>query len=307
MRFTSLIIELIRARPRLVVWLVVLLQAALWLILPLVLYRSPPGDVATVLAFGREYQVGTDLGPPLAFWLADIAFRAAGNHMFGVYLLAQICSVVTFLDAVPAGARHRRRTAGGARRAAVADRHGIQFARPRIRPAGAGASALGAAAAALLAADRAGPPQRLVRLVDRSRTVAADHFRRHRPVAAGRGVCARNRARPAHADVVRSVVRAAGDRGAGAAVSDLADPRRHPGAAAMACYRGFERQGRCTARRCSAACWWRFPASCCWRCSTPAGSPASRKRRRSSFGRRSIPWRATSFISLRWRRRSQAA
>src|ERR1700758_4519778 len=96
MRFTSLIIELIRARPRLVVWLVVLLQAALWLILPMLLYRSPPGDLATVLAFGREYQVGTDLGPPLAFWLADIAFRAAGNHIFGVYLLAQLCSVATF-------------------------------------------------------------------------------------------------------------------------------------------------------------------------------------------------------------------
>ena len=49
-----------------------------------------------MLAFGREYRVGTDLGPPLAFWLADIAFRAAGNHMFGVYLLAQLCSVLTF-------------------------------------------------------------------------------------------------------------------------------------------------------------------------------------------------------------------
>ena len=59
MRFTSLVVELIRARPRLVVWLVVLLQAALWLILPMLLYRSPPGDLATVLAFGREYQVGT--------------------------------------------------------------------------------------------------------------------------------------------------------------------------------------------------------------------------------------------------------
>src|SRR6201996_8308100 len=96
MRFTPLIIELTRARPRLVVWLVVLLQAALWLILPMLLYRSPPGDLATVLAFGREYQVGTDLGPPLAFWLADIAFRAAGNHIIGVYLLAQLCSVATF-------------------------------------------------------------------------------------------------------------------------------------------------------------------------------------------------------------------
>jgi 4-amino-4-deoxy-L-arabinose transferase-like glycosyltransferase len=96
MRFTSLIIELIRARPRLVVWLVVLCQAALWLLMPMLLYRSPPGDLATVLAYGREYQVGTVLGPPLAFWLADIAFRAAGNHMFGVYLLAQLCSVATF-------------------------------------------------------------------------------------------------------------------------------------------------------------------------------------------------------------------
>jgi hypothetical protein len=96
MRFTSLVIELIRARPRLVVWLVVLVQAALWLILPLLLYRSPPGDVATVLAYGREYQVGTYLGPPLAFWLGDIAFRAVGNHVFGVYLLAQLCGIATF-------------------------------------------------------------------------------------------------------------------------------------------------------------------------------------------------------------------
>ncbi len=96
--FHLLVVELIRARPRLVVWIVVLAQAALWLLVPLLIYSSPPGDVATVLAFGREYQVGTDLGPPLAFWLADIAFRAAGNHIFGVYLLAQICAVATFVS-----------------------------------------------------------------------------------------------------------------------------------------------------------------------------------------------------------------
>src|SRR5437763_563954 len=96
MRFTSLVIALIRARQRLVVWLVVLLQAALWLLVALLLYRSPPDDLATVIAYGREYQVGTDLGPPLAFWLADIAFRAAGNHVFGVYLLAQLCSIAMF-------------------------------------------------------------------------------------------------------------------------------------------------------------------------------------------------------------------
>ncbi|MGC2180073.1 MAG: hypothetical protein WA650_17815, partial [Bradyrhizobium sp.] len=62
MRFTSLVIELIRARPRLVVWLVVVLQAILWLLVSFILYRSPPGDLATVLALGREYRVGTDLG-----------------------------------------------------------------------------------------------------------------------------------------------------------------------------------------------------------------------------------------------------
>lgn len=105
MRFTSLIVELIRARPRLVFWIVVLCQALLWLAVPMLLYRGPPGDLATVLAHGREYQVGTVLGPPLAFWLADIAFRAAGNHIFGVYLLAQVCAVLT-LQAVFHLGRH---------------------------------------------------------------------------------------------------------------------------------------------------------------------------------------------------------
>src|SRR6478736_3740895 len=97
MRFTSLVIELIRARPRLIVWIAVLLQAAMWLFVALVFYRSPPGTLATLLAFGREYQVGTDLGPPLPVWLADIAYRAAGGHVFGVYVLAQLCEVATLI------------------------------------------------------------------------------------------------------------------------------------------------------------------------------------------------------------------
>src|SRR4051794_178345 len=97
MRFTSLVIELIRARPRLIVWIAVLLQAAMWLVVALLFYRSPPGHLATLLAFGREYQVGTDLGPPLPFWLADIAYRAAGGHMLGVYVLAELCEIATLV------------------------------------------------------------------------------------------------------------------------------------------------------------------------------------------------------------------
>ncbi|MBB5046703.1 hypothetical protein HNR60_001451 [Rhodopseudomonas rhenobacensis] len=96
MRFTSLIVELIRARPGLVFWLVVTIQATMWFVVPLLLYSAPPSGLALTLAYGREYQVGTELGPPLAFWLADLAYRLAGNHIFGVYLLAQLCAVVTF-------------------------------------------------------------------------------------------------------------------------------------------------------------------------------------------------------------------
>lgn len=94
MRFTSLVVELIRARPRLVVVIVVLCQAVLWLGVAVLFYRSPPGQLATGIAFGREYQVGTDLGPPLTFWLSDIAYRVAGNHVFGVYVVALLCSAL---------------------------------------------------------------------------------------------------------------------------------------------------------------------------------------------------------------------
>lgn len=99
MRFTSLIVELVRAKPRLMFWIVALLMAGLWLIVPMLLYRSPPGDVALTLAYGREYPLGTPFGPPLAFWLADIAFRISGNSIFGVYLLSQAC-LVTMLWAL---------------------------------------------------------------------------------------------------------------------------------------------------------------------------------------------------------------
>lgn len=115
MRFTSLIIELIRARPRLIVWIAVLLQAAMWLFVALVFYRSPPGSLATLLAFGREYQVGTDLGPPLPVWLADIAYRIAGGHMFGVYVLAELCEIATFIALY-----HLARAVVGAQQAVLA-------------------------------------------------------------------------------------------------------------------------------------------------------------------------------------------
>src|SRR6266702_3985019 len=96
MLYVSIFVELLRSRPSLAVWLAALAQALLWLLVPALFYAGPPGDVPDVLAVGHEFQLGTYLGPPLAFWLAELAFDLAGRSMIGVYLLSQICVLVTY-------------------------------------------------------------------------------------------------------------------------------------------------------------------------------------------------------------------
>ena len=56
--------------------------------------RGTARGTGRILAIGHELQTNGDFGPPLAYWLAEIAFRAAG--LFGVYALAQICVVATY-------------------------------------------------------------------------------------------------------------------------------------------------------------------------------------------------------------------
>jgi hypothetical protein len=90
----SLFVELIRAQPVAMFWIAALAQAALWWLMPTLFYLGPPGDLAQTLAIGHEFQLGSYLGPPLAFWLAEIAFAILGAA--GVYLLAQTCVVVTY-------------------------------------------------------------------------------------------------------------------------------------------------------------------------------------------------------------------
>jgi hypothetical protein len=94
MLHTSLIVEILRSQPTLTFWTASLAQAALWWLVPSLFYSSPPGDVPLVLAIGHEYQLGSFYGPPLAFWLADLAFALAGS--IGVYFLAQACVVLTY-------------------------------------------------------------------------------------------------------------------------------------------------------------------------------------------------------------------
>ena len=86
-----LFVELLRTRPRMLFWTMAVLQAVLWTVVPALFYAAPPGQLPLVLAIGHEFQFGTEFGPPLAFWLAEIAHRAGG--MTGVYLLSQVCIV----------------------------------------------------------------------------------------------------------------------------------------------------------------------------------------------------------------------
>jgi Dolichyl-phosphate-mannose-protein mannosyltransferase len=109
MHYVSLIVEFLRGRPALVFWTAALTQAALWSILPALVYSAPPGGVPILLAIGHEFVLGSYLGPPLAFWLGEAAFRVAG--LFGVYVLAQTCVVVTYwavftLGRAVVGTRH---------------------------------------------------------------------------------------------------------------------------------------------------------------------------------------------------------
>lgn len=92
----SLILEALRARPVLMFWVAALAQATLWTLVPALFYAAPPGEVPLVLALGREWQLGSAQGPPLAFWLAEVAFRLAGGSIIGTYLLSQLCVVVTY-------------------------------------------------------------------------------------------------------------------------------------------------------------------------------------------------------------------
>jgi hypothetical protein len=109
MHYVSLIVEFLRGKPAVVFWTAALGQAALWFVTPSLFYSAPPTGLADVLMVGHEFQLGSYLGPPLSFWLAELAFKSFG--IFGVYLLAQVCVVVAYwavfkLGCATVGVRH---------------------------------------------------------------------------------------------------------------------------------------------------------------------------------------------------------
>lgn len=109
MHVVSLPIEILRTKPALAFWLAALAQALIWVLVPTLFYAAPPGELAEMLARARHIERLPLVAPPLAYLLAETAMRIAG--LFGVYLLSQICVVVTLwavfaLGRATLGARH---------------------------------------------------------------------------------------------------------------------------------------------------------------------------------------------------------
>jgi hypothetical protein len=113
MFYVPIYVEMLRSRPTLVFWAATLAQALIWFVVPAVFYAAPPDDLAQLLVIGHEFRFDAGVGPPLAYWLAEIAFRAAG--LFGVYALAQLCVIVTYASVFALG-----RAVVGAAHAAIA-------------------------------------------------------------------------------------------------------------------------------------------------------------------------------------------
>jgi len=90
----AIYVEALRSRPTLVFWLATLTQAAVWFLVPVLFYAAPPSGLPQMLALGHAFPLDGRFGPPLAYWVAEIAFRLAG--LPGVYALSQICLVATY-------------------------------------------------------------------------------------------------------------------------------------------------------------------------------------------------------------------
>jgi 4-amino-4-deoxy-L-arabinose transferase-like glycosyltransferase len=113
MRTVILFVELLRVQPSAVFWAGALTQTALWWLVPAIFYAAPPDGLAITLAVGRQFRFGTEFGPPLGYWLAEIVY--AGLGFVGVYLVAQICVLVAYWAVFTFG-----RAIVGARHAAIA-------------------------------------------------------------------------------------------------------------------------------------------------------------------------------------------
>ena len=72
-------------------------QVLLWTFVPALTFDSPPLDVTENIMWGREWLWGTYKHPPLQAWITELALIFSGNLVIGIYLVSQLCIVLTWL------------------------------------------------------------------------------------------------------------------------------------------------------------------------------------------------------------------
>jgi 4-amino-4-deoxy-L-arabinose transferase-like glycosyltransferase len=71
------------------------MHAAIWTILPSLLYPNLPLDLIEALTYGREWQLGYDKLPPLPWWLVEIAYQTFHSDA-AYYALGQVSVLSAF-------------------------------------------------------------------------------------------------------------------------------------------------------------------------------------------------------------------
>jgi hypothetical protein len=74
------------------IWLV--LRTLLWTLIATLTQHTPPLDTVEWLCWGREWQLGYHKHPPLAAWVADLAWLLTPGSFVGVYLAGYVAIAV---------------------------------------------------------------------------------------------------------------------------------------------------------------------------------------------------------------------
>ncbi|MDB5452210.1 MAG: hypothetical protein JWO33_788, partial [Caulobacteraceae bacterium] len=90
-------VRLFEQKPERILRYVLFLQLLLWAAIPAFTYASAPLDVVENIGWGREWQLGYYKHPPLQAWLTYGAWLPGGGHAWPIYVLSQVCVVLTQL------------------------------------------------------------------------------------------------------------------------------------------------------------------------------------------------------------------
>lgn len=83
------------AQPERLLFLLAGWHLLFWVLAPALSYRMLPLDTLELLGWGQHWQWGYYKHPPLGAWLGELTLQVSGGHLVGLYVLAQLCVLIT--------------------------------------------------------------------------------------------------------------------------------------------------------------------------------------------------------------------